>query len=375
MNILRNKFHIGSGVNCRQEARKPFILNNADYHYEFDNIYTFNNKKTNHQELTYNETNLINTKSINKVYKGKLKIWYHRSVKDHKCLSETIPYEIITVAVKVIEQSDATENENNEPEMLYYFKDVPEIINQFGYHIDLKKKRCIIVLEWCEGNDLFEYLIKHTHTNKTISQITRTSILSTIYVSDVKNIIKWLVNVISVCHAHDICHLDLKLENIMLRYECHNNSLDPNSLRLLDFGGAKFIHDHDVNIEYNYICTSPHYTPPEVINKHHIDLNYDFLSKYELSGQNLCKIDVWQIGVITYTLLHSSFPFYSLKKKPINVLKEISKCVYPSFTTQCDPNGKKLCDDVCIDFIKKSMCFDPNKRCTIDDLMNHKWLQ
>lgn len=336
-------------------------------HFDFDNIYEYHEKKTNHQELDYSKVNLLKTISINKVYKGKFKIYYHKSVKDHKCLSETVPYEIIDVAVKIIEQSDAADNENNEPEMLYYLRNEPDIIKQFGYHIDTKNKKCIMVLEWCKGGDLFSYI------SDNLKIINKKPIIK-ISISNIKKIVKWLLRTIFKCHQYDICHSDLKLDNIML---AEKNDL--NSLKLIDFGSARFIHDHGKNIIYNYLCTSPHYSPPEVINKFHMPLKCDYLKNYDLVGENLFKIDMWQIGIITFILLHGYFPFDTHERDPIKKNKDIFKKIefnkYPEFTQNKDIENKKLCDKNCEDFLKKTMCFDPNKRISIFEALMHPWLQ
>ena len=43
-------------------------------YYEFDNIYKYDNKKTNHQELFFYKQDILKVLSINSVYQGKLKI-------------------------------------------------------------------------------------------------------------------------------------------------------------------------------------------------------------------------------------------------------------------------------------------------------------
>jgi serine/threonine protein kinase len=328
-------------------------------HYDFDNITKFDDKKSNHQELLYNVNKPINIVSLNNIYKGKLKIWFHKSVSDHDCLSETIPYKIIDVAVKIIEHSDAIDNENNEPEMLYYLQNEPEIIKLFGFHIDPIKQKCIIVMEWCEGGDLFNYA-------KSVSN-------SGISVKEIKYIIKWLINIILKCHKYDICHSDLKLDNIMLSIPN-----DITSLRLIDFGASKFIHDNGRDIIYKFLSTSIHYTPPEVIDKFHMKLNCKFLDNYNLYGNNLFKIDIWQIGIIAYTLLHGYFPFDSscLDKKERNnkIFKRIELCKPPTYTKKIDKYGIKICDNNCIDFLNKLISFDPKKRIPLTEALEHPWL-
>jgi serine/threonine protein kinase len=336
-------------------------------YYEFDNIYTFNEKKTNHQELLYCEKVPLTVASINKVYRGKLKIWYHKTVNDHVCLSETVPYKIIDVAVKVIEHSDAVENENNEPEMLYYLRDNVDIIRLYGYHIDSIKEKCLLVLEWCDGGDLFSYVETKYLQKKSGIRIVPISLVN------IKYIIKWLINSILKCHKHNICHSDLKLDNIMFAIRD-----DITSLRLIDFGASKFICDNGRDIIYNFISTTVHYTPPEIINRYHMKLNCPFLRGYNVKGDNLFKIDIWQIGIISYVLTNGHFPFDSAKtdkkEKYNDIFRTIESCKPLSFTKNKDINGIPLCDDNCIDFISKLIAYNPYERMSLQNALDHPWL-
>lgn len=338
-------------------------------YYEFDNINIINDKKTNHQELLYCEAVPLKTISISKICRGKLKVWYHTSVNDHVCITATVPYEIIDVAVKITEHSDALNNENNEPEILHYLNNEPEFIRLFGYHIDLAKKKCIIVLEWCAGGDLFTYVEK-TH----IRPPPRGIITIPTALNHIKQIIRWLITAILKCHMRDICYSDLKLDNIMFLQPS-----DITSLKLIDFGASRFIHDHGKSIAYKFISTSIHYTPPEVVHKYYMPLTHDFLKSYQLIGDNLYKIDIWQIGIIAYTLLNGRFPFDSnlseKKERYDSIFKQI--CTYRelTFTKNKDINGKPLCDAICRDFISKLLKFNPTHRISLQEALNHPWLQ
>ena len=229
--------------------------------------------------------------------------------------------------------------------MLYYLKNTSSVIDLFGYHIDFKSKKCVIVMEWCSGGDLFDYIQKYIN----LTEIT------------VKIIIKNIISALLECHKLGICHSDLKLDNIMLSIPD-----DINSIKLIDFGSSKFIYENDKEIIYKFISTSPNYTPPEVIHKFHSKLSCDFLQEYEITGTRLFKIDVWQIGVITYSLLHGKFPFeaYKSRYKHASIFKKIESCKYPDFK----------CGALCKDFIKKTMCFNPSSRISMIDAYNHEWL-
>ena len=85
-----------------------------------------------------------------------------------------------------------------------------------------------------------------------------------------------------------VCHLDIKLENIMV-------DSDTNLPKLLDFGFAQFVY-HPSGQEKkltNYCGTVP-YIAPEI-------MRHD-----PFSG---LKADVFSLGVVLYTLIFHQFPF------------------------------------------------------------------
>ena len=93
----------------------------------------------------------------------------------------------------------------------------------------------------------------------------------------------------AVNHIHSIgvCHRDLKPDNFMFK-----DKTDDSELKLIDFGlSNRFRLDQIQNM--HSIVGSPYYTAPEV-----------FSGKYS----NSC--DLWSCGVLLYTLLSGTFPFF-----------------------------------------------------------------
>lgn len=143
-----------------------------------------------------------------------------------------------------------------------------------------------VVIEYCKGGDLFEYI---TH-----NRLTETKVIS---------IMHQLIAAIQSCHRHNIVHGDIKLENIGLLSE------DLSELRLLDFGSSykiKDINDETPRRFSSYrIYSSPHYLPPEIVNN------------TKVREKDLLFIDYWELGIVCYTLLMNSFPFPEFNNKPI----------------------------------------------------------
>jgi len=94
-----------------------------------------------------------------------------------------------------------------------------------------------------------------------------------------------ILTAVAYCHANNVVHRDLKLENILFESDRRDSEL-----KLIDFGLSQCYKPKEVMRKY--VGTS-YYVAPEVI-----DGCYD------------AKCDVWSIGVIAYMLLSGVPPFY-----------------------------------------------------------------
>jgi len=94
---------------------------------------------------------------------------------------------------------------------------------------------------------------------------------------------------VAALHEEDICHRDLKLENILIDEE-------DNKIKIIDFGMADKV-DKEKGIE-GYHGTLQ-YLAPEVVEK---------------KDSYTEKCDIWSMGVILYALFTQKFPFNGLDK-------------------------------------------------------------
>lgn len=194
------------------------------------------------------------------------------------------------------------------------------IIKMLDYHIT-EGVKAYIILEYYEKGDLFNFQLRCPQY---------------FIEGNVIEIIRQLLEIISYCHLNNICHRDIKLENILM-----NND---NNLVLIDFGlsklkkGDKFI--------MNDLCGSLDYIAPEII----------------ISNGNLYdeKCDSWNIGIVLYILLFKSYPFSGKTKK-----LTINNITSNDFSMPYNPS-----DDV-IDLLFKLLCKDPSTRISIDDALQH----
>ncbi|KAJ3439303.1 map/microtubule affinity-regulating kinase [Anaeramoeba flamelloides] len=142
------------------------------------------------------------------------------------------------------------------------------------YEIFENEQNWYLVMEYVEGGELFDFVVKR----------------------------------IAYCHSNDIVHRDLKLENLLLTSDF--------KIKIIDFGLSNFTKG---NVLLNTFCGSASYAAPEVLQAK----EYDGL-----------KTDVWSLGVLLYVLLVGHFPYETRNIRAL-VAKKISKTInYPKFISE-----------------------------------------
>ncbi|KAF2995465.1 hypothetical protein E8E14_001948 [Neopestalotiopsis sp. 37M] len=136
------------------------------------------------------------------------------------------------------------------------------------YEVIVTESMVWLVLEYCAGDELYNYLLKNGPLPAEKVQKTFTQ----------------LVGAVSFVHQQSCVHRDLKLENILL--DKHEN------VKLVDFG---FTREYEGKSNYlQTFCGTICYSAPEMLKG----------EKY--AGE---KVDVWSLGVILYALLCGELPF------------------------------------------------------------------
>jgi len=135
------------------------------------------------------------------------------------------------------------------------------------YEAFLDHKYVHLVMEYCNGGDLSDKLLKIKKFRE----------------KDAKKIIMQSLYALKHLHEHKIAHRDFKPENILF-------TVDDNDVKLIDFGISKMLQQNS-QVMREKIGTA-WYVAPEVLNK-----QYDM------------RCDLWSVGVVTFALLSGSLPF------------------------------------------------------------------
>ena len=212
----------------------------------------------------------------------------------------------------------------------------------------LKKtwKHYYIIMEYYDGGTLKENLIKYKNKYKTPfpERI-------------VQHLMRQLVEAVNFLHERQIVHRDLKLENVLLKYDTREakDSLDilHSELKLIDFGTAT--HKSNESL-ITTVIGSPLTMDPIILKKyiHTLDSNVPYDE----------KIDIWSLGIMCYYLFTGEVPF---KATDIGELVNEIEKGYIKIPINISAEA--------ISFLLNMLQYSTVKRFTSENLLNHPFLQ
>ncbi|KAK4124344.1 kinase-like protein [Parathielavia appendiculata] len=190
------------------------------------------------------------------------------------------------------------------------------------YEVIVTESLVWLVLEYCPGDELYNYLLKH----------------GKLPVDKVQKTFTQLVGAVCYVHQQSCVHRDLKLENILL--DKHEN------VKLCDFG---FTREYEGKANYlQTFCGTICYSAPEMLKG----------EKY--AGE---KVDVWSLGVILYALLCGELPF---DDDDDSVTRTKILTLEPNYPDHIPPDALSL--------LKSLLSKRPLLRPTLPDILAHPFL-
>ena len=293
-------------------------------------FFDYNNERSKDDYKNYYEIlNVIGKGGYGNVYKGKDK--------------ETNEFK----AIKVMNLNNLRENLSNQFEFNEIEKQLQSYINGF-----INEYENMSICSWNNINSVrcYEYFISNDYfviimelCDKNLAKLLMER-KRTFNEKEIFEIMKQLNNAFKVMKENKIIHRDLKLENILIKY----NEDKTFTLKLSDYGCSKRITSFSRNF-FNSIVGTNIYMAPEILKEE----------------QHNYKCDLWSIGVIIYKLFFGNAPFLGLTETALknNIEKEGNKHLRSTKNKDLD------------DLIQKLLEKDIEKRLTWDDYFNHAFFK
>lgn len=206
-------------------------------------------------------------------------------------------------------------------------QDNPWVINL--HEVYETPSEMILVLEYAAGGEIFDQCV--ADREEAFKE------------KDVQRLMRQILEGVRFLHAHDVVHLDLKPQNILL------TSASPlGDIKIVDFGLSRIMKNSE---ELREIMGTPEYVAPEI-------LSYDPISM---------ATDMWSIGVLTYVMLTGVSPFLGDNKQ--ETFLNISQMSLSYSEEEFD-----VVSESAIDFIKTLLVKKPEDRATAEECLKHRWL-
>ena len=199
--------------------------------------------------------------------------------------------------------------------LMQQVSDIPGVIHLIDY-FDINHSY-YIVMERFNSKDLFDFISEKGPLGENLA----------------KQLFRQVLETVSQCHHRGVLHRDIKDENILIDLQTHQ-------VKIIDFGSGVYLHD----AFYTDFNGTSVYSPPEWIR----------YKKYKADG-----LTVWSLGILLYDMLCGDIP-YETNEQILN-----AELVWFS-QLNLSQEAKNL--------IKLCLNPDPESRITLQQMLNHTWI-
>uniref|UniRef100_A0A665W408 Checkpoint kinase 2 n=1 Tax=Echeneis naucrates TaxID=173247 RepID=A0A665W408_ECHNA len=189
-----------------------------------------------------------------------------------------------------------------------------------------------IVLELMEGGELFHRVKSQQQLRESVAKL---------YFYQMLRAVQYL-------HSKGIIHRDLKPENVLL-----SSQDDICLIKVTDFNQSRILGE---SVLMRTLCGTPSYLAPEVF------------TQASTTGYGLA-VDAWSLGVLLFVCLGGYPPFHESFGR-----QSITDQIIRGEFTMVESKWRNISDPA-KDVVRKLLVVDPMKRMTIDETLQHRWLQ
>ncbi|KAF9974109.1 hypothetical protein BGZ73_002607 [Actinomortierella ambigua] len=215
------------------------------------------------------------------------------------------------------------------------------VYKEMGVLKDLHHPHIVNFLDWFESRDKYYLVFDLATGGELFDRICEQGRFTE---NNAATIMKDVISAVEYLHANNVVHRDLKPENLL-----YKDTSSDSSLLIVDFGISKTMDSEDQVL--TTMCGSYGYAAPEVL----------------LRRGHGKPVDMWSIGVITYTLLCGYAPFQAETDQQLVMEIARGHVVF----------HERYWRDVSVearDFIKCLLQVDPAKRLTATEALKHVWI-
>ncbi|GET88991.1 protein kinase, putative [Leishmania tarentolae] len=154
-------------------------------------------------------------------------------------------------------------------------------------------------------------------------------------------------------HSQHIIHRDIKGDNVLV-----DTTADPatnSQIKLVDFGAARRL--TDAMSQSSTVIGTPYWMAPEVVDASGDGSGYSY------------KADVWSVGCTVAEMLTGRPPWPCKTSAPAAIMMIASATGMP---TEIPEEEATL---GCLDFMRQCFIRDPERRPTVQQLLQHPWIQ
>ena len=196
------------------------------------------------------------------------------------------------------------------------------VVKLFDAVEDAPRGRLHLVMEYAAGGSLLD----HVRARRRLGE------------PEAAHLLQQLASALAYCHANDVVHRDVKLENVLLDGR--------GGAKLIDFGLAAFFAP---GRRLRVHCGSPSYAAPEIVARR----------AYE--GP---PVDVWSLGVVLFAALAGHLPFHSPTGDKRELCARILAGGYAA-PEWLSPGAR--------DLLGRMLTVDPERRATLREVAAHAW--